>query len=72
MAPDHAELIAKIYNAAWWVRHYRRLGRNNATRQQAVLALGLAVRHAFACSDDFEPLLTALMDSLEPRENPRV
>ncbi len=37
-------------------------------RQQAVLQLGLAVRHAFSVSDNFEALLRAIVDGLRPRD----
>jgi hypothetical protein len=61
-----------IYAACWWVRHYReqrtvamRLG-----RAQAIQRLGLAVRDAFNSSDDFEVLLTALVDGLTNTHKP--
>jgi hypothetical protein len=58
-----AALCARIYNAAWWIRHCSR-PRMKLQRQAAILALGLVVRQVFSESDDFEPLLRALVDSL--------
>lgn len=37
-------------------------------RAEAIRNMGLAIRHAFNSSEDFEPLLTAIVDSLNPRE----
>ena len=58
-----ARLAAEIRNAAWMVRHYRR---NQARRDQAVKLLGLTLRRAFNDCDDFEALLTALVEALTP------
>lgn len=69
MAPDPAELSASIYNACWFVRQCR--GRNSLRRQQAILALGLACRAAFNSTDNFEPVLTALLDGLSPKDDSR-
>lgn len=71
MAPDTATLIAEILNQAWMVRHYA-LQRNHSQRllrAQAIQKLGLIVRDAFSKSDDFEPLLGAVVDGLRPRNN---
>ena len=76
MAPEGADLIARIYNAAWLVRHYARGGAMHPTaalskqRQEAIRELGLVVRHAFAVSEDFEALLTAVFDGLSKRDAP--
>lgn len=73
MAPDSAPLVAGILNAAWMVRHYARGGRSRlqrAQRSQAIQQLGLTVRDAFNRSEDFEPLLAALVDGLRPRDEP--
>lgn len=67
---DTAAHVASILNAAWMVRHYVRGGRmslQRAQRQQAIQKLGLAVREAFTVSDDFEPLLAAVVDGLRPQ-----
>lgn len=72
MAPDTAELVASIYNAAWLVRHNGRGGRSSTQRlerAQAIQRLGLTVREVFNASEDFEPLLIALFDGLS-RVNP--
>lgn len=70
MAPDTAQIVAAILNSAWMVRHYRG-ARNRLKRSQAILHLGLTVRHGFSVSDDFEALLTAVLDGLRPdREDP--
>lgn len=73
MAPDSAQLVASILNAAWMVRHYVRGGRSSIQkreRQAAIRAMGLAVRFAFnvAGEDQFEPLLAAICDGLRPRD----
>jgi len=71
MAPDTATLVAAILNEAWMVRHYalKRTPSQRLRRAQAVLKLGLVVRDAFDHSDDFEPLLGAVVDGLRPRDN---
>jgi hypothetical protein len=64
--------VAAIYSAGWWLRHYRRGRRMQRTsaqarlREQAIQRLGLTVREAFNASDDFEPLLVAVFNSLNP------
>lgn len=73
MAPDSAELVARIYNAAWMVRHNARGGRSSIQRperQAAIRELGMVVRQVFNATDDFEPLLVALFDGLHPRDAP--
>jgi len=67
MPPDAGGLNAAILNAAWMVRHYHR---NRARRQQAILRLGLTVREAFNASDDYEALLSALVNGLNPKDEP--
>ena len=49
------------------VRHYPR-PIQKLQREQAIQRMGLAVRHAFNASEDFEALLTAIVDGLRPRE----
>lgn len=74
MAPETRNLVAGILNSAWMVRHYDRGSRDGVVytrRLQAIQMLGLAIRHAFNETDDFEPLLLALLDGLEPREEHR-
>ena len=70
MAPDLNALAAAIRNDAWMVLHYspQRTPAMRLRRSQAILKLGLTVRHAFAVSDDFEPLLAAVVDGLKPRD----
>lgn len=58
-----AARCAAILNRAWWVRHYFRPAAK-VQRRAAISALGLAVRQAFAETDDFEPILRALVDGL--------
>ena len=65
-------LAGTIYNAGWMVRNYKRGGRSliqRAEREQAIRHLGLAVRHAFNTSDDFERLLIALFDALNAKDH---
>jgi hypothetical protein len=38
-------------------------------RAQAILQLGMIVRHAFSVSDDFESLLIAVVEGLSPRDD---
>lgn len=71
MGPDLNELVAGIRNDAWMVLHYspQRTAAQRLRRSQAILKLGLTVRYAFAQSDDFEALLTAVLDGLNPRSD---
>lgn len=66
------DLEASIRNATWMVRHYARAGNSlqRAQRAQAIQMLGLAVRDAFNKSQDFEALLTALVDGLRQKDDP--
>lgn len=69
-AEQHAQAVR---NAAYMVRYYGRGARSRIQRSQrtaAVHALGLTVRQAFNESNDFEPLLAAIVDGLRPREEP--
>jgi hypothetical protein len=73
VAPEPAQLVAQILNAAWMVRHYARGARSSiqhAERQEAIRKLGLAVRHAFTAAqeDQFESLLAAICDGLRPKD----
>ncbi len=64
MQPDPtAELTAAIRNAAWFVRWYCR-PHQHVQKAQALTRLGLAVRAAFNASEDFEPLLYAIRDTV--------
>lgn len=72
MAPDTGELVAAILNSWWMVRHYERGGRSSIQqkeRQRAIRELGLTVREAFGRSEDFEPLLIALIDGASSQVN---
>lgn len=70
MAPDAR--FAPIYNACWWVRRYalQRTPAMRAARVEAIRRLGLLLREAFNATDDFEPLLVAIVDGLRPRDDP--
>ena len=73
MGPDTARLVAAILNDAWMVRHYARGGRSSIQRPQraeAIRRLALSVRDALNVSQDFEPLLIALVDGLSARDEP--
>ena len=64
--------VSAILNASRMVREYPRGSRTSIgrlRRQQAILKLGLTVREAFNCSDEFETLLVALIDGLRPRDD---
>ena len=66
----HDQHIAGILNASFLVRHYA-LQRNNAQRlmrNQAIRRLGLEIRQAFSQTEDFEPLLAAIVDGLNPKD----
>lgn len=62
--------IHVIYNDWWMVRHYalQRTPTERLRRRQAIRKLGLTVRAAFNSSDDFEPLLIALVEGANPKE----
>jgi hypothetical protein len=71
MGPDTAQLVSRILNAAWLVRHYSRGGRlsiHRTERQNAITVLGVTVRDAFTISTDYEALLGAVVDGLRPRD----
>ena len=71
--PQTARLVASILNAAWMVRHYQRGGRLTIQREQRDLAirhLGQIVRDAFTESEEYEPLLAAVLDGLRPNNAP--
>lgn len=60
-----AELVGAIMNAGWWVRHYCR-PHQREQRAQALNALGLICRAAFNATDDYAPVLGAIVDALTP------
>lgn len=69
--PDAARHAAAIRNACWMVRHYARpLARVREQRAQAIWRLGLTVREAFNSTEEFEPLLCALVEGLRPHDPP--
>lgn len=66
MAPDtHA-----ILNRCYLVRHYPRPCQR-AQRAAAIRELGLACREAFNATEDFEPVLEAIVEGLAPLEQVR-
>lgn len=74
MGPDTAQLVAAILNSAWLVRHYARGARLQSgpmreRRDKAIKDLGLVARNAFNMSEDFEALLAALADGLNPKDD---
>lgn len=71
MGADQGDLFSEIRHAGWMVRYYARGGRTGVgklKREQAIQRLGLAVRHAFSVSDDYESLLAAVADALRPKD----
>ena len=66
MAPESTGQVHAILNAAWMVRHYAYVPRKRA---EAIRQLGLVVRQSLNSSEDFEPLLAALVDGLRPRDD---
>ena len=68
--------VAAILNAAWMVRHYARGGHHSpaspvrAQRAKAIHELGLTLRDALNASQDFEPLLIAVVDGLSQNDDP--
>lgn len=74
MAPDTGRLVAAILNSAWMVRHYERGARTSILQKQrraAIRKMGLTVRDCFDRSEDFEPLLVAILDGLNPKDEHR-
>lgn len=69
MAPDETGQVHAILNAAWMVRYYAH--GSSRKRAEAIRQLGLVVRQSFSSSEDFEPLLVALVEGLVPK-NPRL
>lgn len=64
---DAQDDVTQILNACWWVRRYERGTRVHSIalyRRQAILKLGLTCREIFNHTEDFEPVLTALVDGL--------
>lgn len=62
--------VAAIYNKGWMVRYRNRgirLESHREARADAIRELGLVVREAFQQCDDFETMLTAIVDCLSPR-----
>lgn len=76
MGPDSGQLVARILNSAYMVRHYSRGGRMSPSspvhrkRAEAIHDLGMVVRAAFNASEDFEALLTAVYHGLAPNADP--
>jgi len=69
MNPDPANLISEILNTAYMVRYYKRGSRTTIgrlQRDQAVLKLALIAREALNTSDQFEPILEAIVEGLRP------
>lgn len=69
-----ADDVSALYNCCWWVRHFERGNRLESVairRKQAIQKLGLTCREIFKHTDDhdFEPVLTALVDGLRPRDD---
>jgi hypothetical protein len=58
-----AARCAAIYNLAWWIRHCSRPVQK-LQRRAAISELGQVVRLAFSQTEDFEPLLRAIAESL--------
>lgn len=69
-APYPGVIVQRIRNAGWWVRHYGTRPAQRLLRDQAILKLGLVVREAMNSTDDFEPILRALIDALFPQDIP--
>lgn len=73
MAPDTADLVSAILNDWYTVRHYYRGARSGIGRErrrQAIQKLGLTVREAFNKSDDFEALLSAVIEGAKAKDEP--
>lgn len=68
LSDDH---VTAIYRAAWRVRATHR-PHQRAERARAIFMLGLECRAAFNATEDFEPLLLALVDGLTPEERRRL
>jgi len=59
--------VAAILNAAYLVRMYCRPIQRRQ-RAGAIRHLGLECRRAFNETEDFEPVLQAILDGLHPRD----
>ena len=73
MVPDTGLLVAEILNAAYMVRHHRRGSRlfvEAEHRREAIAQLGLILKKALNQSDDYEPILAAVVDGLRPNDTP--
>ena len=67
MAPESTGQVHAILNAAWMVRHYSH--GSPVKRAEAIRQLGLVVRQSLNSSEDFEPVLAALVDGLRPKDD---
>lgn len=60
---QQANRIAAVYNAAYMLRHYKGPRRSQAeARRHAIQELGVAVRIALNATEDYLPVLIALID----------
>jgi hypothetical protein len=72
MGPDGvSRWVAEIMSAGWWIRYYRRgamssIGR--VERAEAIRRMGEICRVAFSDCEDYEALLTAIVDALLPHD----
>lgn len=70
---DTTVWVASLLNAGFMVRYYARGARTTTQRlerSQAIANMGMIVRESFIQSDDFEPLLIAIVDGLRPKDDP--
>lgn len=73
MVRDVGELVSRIYNDCYMVRHYARGGRSEIAklrRHQAIQKLGETLRFAFNSTEEYETLIAAMLDGLRPLDVP--
>lgn len=68
MRRDVGDLVSTIYNDCYMVRHYER---NKLRRHQAIQKLGATLQFAFSQTDEYEPLIQALLEGLRPIDRPK-
>lgn len=62
--------MAEIRHLSWMIRHcgQQRNESQRLRRTQAIQKLGLELREAFSETEDFEPLLAAILHGLNPKD----
>lgn len=73
MEPELRDLLDQIRNEGWMVRHYYSRGARTSIgrlhRQQALIKFGLTCRYALNHSNEFEAILSAIVEALSPKNH---